>query len=235
MRLPAAPPPLPETEVHVWHLVASQPPDEATLKLLAVDEVKRAAAFRFEADRSTYQLARCALRTLAGAYLEQDAAALQFSYTEYQKPQLPGTGLRFNVSHSNRNILIAFCRNHAVGVDIEYHDRSVEVAEIAERFFAPRECAALFALPEAEWRPAFFRAWTRKEAFIKAKGGGLSIPLHDFEVTLGPADAPRLTHIAWDEADVPHWEMTTFDCGPQYTSAAIVHGIRPQWRYFRLQ
>ena len=117
---------------------------------------------------------------------------MEFRESQYGKPELVRTSreetLNFNLSHSHEAALVAVTLRRQIGVDIEYIKREFEWEEVAARFFAPGEVAGLRALPQEQQRRAFFTCWTRKEAYIKAKGGGLSIPLQEFEVSVSPAN-----------------------------------------------
>jgi 4'-phosphopantetheinyl transferase len=115
------------------------------------------------------------------------------------KPFLPNSSLRFNLSHASGTALLALGWEHDLGVDIEDASRRLDFANIAARFFAPQERQALEDLPEAEQPAAFFRCWTAKEAYIKALGGGLSIPLDSFTVSLDGEGSPALrsTNTGW--------------------------------------
>lgn len=179
-------------DVHVWRASLRPPRSrvEELRRTLAPDELVRAAAFRFPRDRDAFALARGLLRTLLGGYLGVPPGALRFAYTRYGKPYVegpPGAGsLCFNLSHAHDIVLYAFARGRKVGVDVEYLRREFACDEIARRFFSPRELEALRAVPPERRTEAFFDRWTRKEAFVKAVGEGLSFPLDRFEVSLEP-------------------------------------------------
>src|ERR1043166_1017688 len=171
---------LPDEEVHVWRAGLDLPPAqlERLHRVLSPDEQEKAAWFHFEKDRQHFTAARGFLRMILGRYLGSDPGELRFSYNSYGKPSLAAEfstpPLRFNLAHSHGLALFAFNCGRELGIDLESirPDRATE--EIAERFFAEAEVAALRSLPlEARVR-AFFDCWTRKEAFIKARGMGLS-------------------------------------------------------------
>jgi 4'-phosphopantetheinyl transferase len=145
---------------------------------LTPDEMERASRFRFERDRNQYIVCRGTLRELLGV-------GEPFVYGAWGKPYLVGSEVRFNVSHSDGMGMIAVARGREVGCDIERVDPSFADENIPERFFSAYEVGALRGLPEAEQCSAFFRCWTRKEAFIKACGMGVSFGLDTFDVTVG--------------------------------------------------
>ncbi len=224
----SAPPglPLERDAVHVWHAGLSLPPDqlERLRQALSADERERAARFVFAKDRDRFVAARGILRDILGNYLGQPGGALRFEYGPYGKPALAGEprGLRFNVSHSGDLALVAVTRGQEIGIDVEAVRPERADEQLARRFFSPREVAALLALPEAERGAAFFACWTRKEAYIKARGDGLSIPLDAFDVSLAPGEACALLRASGD--DPARWALRALDTGPGYAAALAVEG-----------
>lgn len=195
---PPAPqfPALADREIHVWS--AGLDVDAKTrggLKAaLTSEEHVRAARFRFERDRQRFTVARGILRDILSRYLHCRPAELAFSYGPHGKPALANdtTSLCFNVSHSGELALYAVSPGVEVGVDVERVEARNAGRDIAERFFAPREIAALGSLPSDLQVEAFFLCWTRKEAYIKAIGKGISIPLESFEVSLMPGQSAAI-------------------------------------------
>src|SRR5260370_32955202 len=169
------------------------------LLTLSPDESARAHRFPFEKDRIPFTRCRSALRDLLAGYLAIPAADIRFEYLTSGKPQLAAeqnpSALQFNVSHSANMALIAVGSEHRLGVDIEKIRGDVDTSALAERFFSLRERAGLQALPEHLRVPGFFACWTRKEAFLKATGEGLSFPLADFSVTTHPDLDPEIEEI----------------------------------------
>lgn len=223
-------------QIHVWMVdVPSNKVNEvAFFSLLSKDEKERANRFRFEKDRLIYVTAKAILRKLIGQYLNIDPTNIIFQYYKKGKPYINSKeDLKFNVSHSGDKVLIGFSLQHEMGVDIEYNKRKVKLKEVAKRFFSQTEYEKMVQLPKSQWRTAFFNCWTRKEAFIKAKGGGLSIPLDQFEVTLIPNEKPALQIIRWDQEDVPNWDLQTFDYETDYTGATIVHQPGLEYKWFK--
>jgi 4'-phosphopantetheinyl transferase len=222
--------------VHVWQaaLTVSAQRLARLEALLADDERERAARFRFERDRSRYIAGRGMLRELLGRYLGCTPGALEFSYSEFGKPELPDSELRFNLAHSGDLALFAFGLHDALGVDVEAERPLRDAPGIARRFFSERERAALASLPEDQQTAAFFRCWTRKEAFIKAVGEGLSYPLDGFDVTLLPGEPARLLAIGGSEEEALSWLIWHLKPAPGYTGALTSHGPRnrlERWQY----
>jgi 4'-phosphopantetheinyl transferase len=216
--------------VHVW-AAPLDPPAAAVGRnaaLLAPDERTRAERFRFDRDRRRFTVARGVLRTLLGRYLATDPRAVAFRYESHGKPVLADAfaahGIRFNVSHSGEMALFAFARGRELGVDVEEVRRMEDGLDIAERFFSQAEVAAFRALPDEIRDDAFFNCWTRKEAYIKAVGEGLSFPLHVFDVSLAPGEPARLL-ASRDPQQAERWSLRGLpDPAPGYRAALVVEG-----------
>jgi 4'-phosphopantetheinyl transferase len=198
-------------------------PSEKFIELLDHDELTRANRFHFEKDRRHFVVARGFLRVLLGRYLNRNPKQFKFNYGPYGKPALPGEGLlRFNMSHSHGIALYAVTEGRDVGVDVEYVRSDFTSDDIARRFFSPFEVENLCGLPTEERVSSFFRCWTRKEAYIKATGRGLSQPLDGFDVTLGPAESAAL--LRTDDGSHERWSMANIEVGPGYAGAVAVEG-----------
>ncbi|HKP10473.1 MAG TPA: 4'-phosphopantetheinyl transferase superfamily protein, partial [Blastocatellia bacterium] len=151
---------------------------------------------------------------------------LSFGYSEHGKPSLAGShsgDLRFNVSHSHELALFAFTWGRELGVDIEWIRPEVAGEQIAEQFFSRDEVATLRALPPGRQAEAFFNCWTRKEAYIKARGEGLSLPLHLFDVSLAPGEPAALLRAAMSD-ETTRWTMTALAPGAGYKAALVAEG-----------
>jgi 4'-phosphopantetheinyl transferase len=203
--------PVTPDELHIWYADLDRDPAavRGLRRLLAGDERERADRFRFERDRSRYTVARGLLRTIIGRYLGCAPEAVRFEYGPFGKPMLAGAaGPWFNVSHSGAAALFGFSSSAELGVDIELERIEVDRERIARRFFSPIEAAALEALPEDERARAFLSCWTRKEAFIKARGDGMSLALDSFDVTLGPGQPAAVVRTAWSSEEPTQWSLS---------------------------
>ena len=225
---PAPPrrPSLDDRSVHVWRAELDVG-DTGTARFaatLSADERLRAARFHFARDRDRFTVGRGVLRSLLGGYLGVAPAALAFAYGDHGKPALVGGGLHFNVSHSAGVALYAVARAREVGVDVEGHRADFATAEIAERFFSPAERAALRALPVEARCAAFFACWTRKEAYIKARGVGLSLALDAFDVSLAPGEPAALLATRDDPGARDRWSLQALDPGPDLAGAVVAEG-----------
>jgi 4'-phosphopantetheinyl transferase len=152
-------------------------------------------------------------------YVSAPPGDLQFTYNDWGKPELAGKDLQFNVAHSGGIALLAVTRAGVVGIDIERIRPNVTDDRIAERFFAPEEVEALRALEPSDRHEAFFRCWTRKEAFVKARGRGLSLALDRFVVSLAPHEAPALLQTKDEPAEAAEWSLHNLDPCMGYVAA----------------
>jgi 4'-phosphopantetheinyl transferase len=217
-------------EVHVWRVDLDA--DSAALRrscdILSADEQARSEQFYSLQDRGRYIIARGSLRAILARYLGTPARDLRFLSNAHGKPALePGSSpadLRFNVSHSHQLALLAFARCREVGIDVEYVLPYRADARMAARFFAPQEVAALRALPETARTEAFFRCWTRKEAYVKARGQGLSLPLNSFTVSLAPCPTTDLLTIGGDSRQAARWSLRALAPGEGYIAAVAAEG-----------
>ena len=238
--------PAPETlilsndEVHVWRAPLDVPElhVRSLWYLLTGDECQRAERYVFEKDQRHFVVARGLLRVLLGRYLGQDPQHLRFTYGPHGKPALAtdmgGDTLRFNVSHSYGLALYAMTRGREIGVDVERIRPEVAQETIAEHFFSPREVTILRALPMLLQAPAFFACWTRKEAYIKARGKGLSVPLNSFSVSLIPGKPAELLDVQSDPEESSRWSFLELVPDSHYVGALAVEGRdwRPRYRDF---
>ena len=195
--------------VEVWRGSLDQGPDlRARLEaVLDRDELERAAAFRFLRDRDRFVVGRGLLRMLLARYLGRAPEEVRFRYGRERKPALAGDELRFNLAHAEGTVLYAFSPAFDIGVDVELMGPNVADGRVAERFFSPREVAALRAVPERDRIKAFLTCWTRKEAVLKAHGDGLMLPLDSFEVTLAPGEPAELLSAEWAPGDRARWQL----------------------------
>jgi 4'-phosphopantetheinyl transferase len=227
-------------EVHVWRARLEQPQEvqDEFLRTLELDERERADRFHFEKHRRRFILGRGFLRLLLGRYLKIAPGEVRFAYGPYGKPSLghehEASGLQFDVSHSHELAVYAFVQEREIGVDVEYVKDDFQSEEIAGHFFSAREVQTLMALSKDERTAAFFRCWTRKEAYIKAFGSGLSHPLDQFDVTLAAHEPAALLRDAQDAEAVARWEMFNLEFTDNYAGALVVQGRGEGLRGFEL-
>jgi len=217
-------------EIHVWRVSLAQ--TESCLQnlqqTLSTDERTKADRFRFPKDRSQFIVSRGALRAILSRYLNISSHILRFDYNPYGKPSLTvaqgGNTLRFNLSHSRGMALIAITKNRDIGVDLEGINQNFSCLEIAEKFFSPLENSVLRSLPEHLQATAFFTCWTRKEAYIKAVGKGLSIPLNQFDVSLAPGEPAALLNVEGNPEEASKWSLIELFPSSDMVAAVAVAG-----------
>lgn len=215
-------------EVHVWKIYLKSPGLCDKREILSVDERVRASRFRFHTDSDRFIAARSSLRIILARYLQIQPAGLKFGQNAFGKPHLAGgqdqLGLRFNISHSHDMALLAVARNRDVGVDVEFRRPDFATDEIAQRFFSRLERNQLAAIAAEQKTEAFFNCWTRKEAYIKARGVGLSFPLDQFDVSFAPDAPPALLGNRRDATEVSRWSFEELSPADGYAAALTVEG-----------
>ena len=214
-----------DDEIHIWRAPLDLEPQlvHQLNTYLASDEQARAARFKFDQDRRRFVAARGILRAVLGTYLHQKPASLMFSYGSHGKPTLQlddaHGGLHFNLSHSHGVALYAVAKTREVGIDVEALRSKSDWEDIARRFFSHREYLEILAQPHEVRSDAFFQCWTRKEAYIKARGLGMTIPLNSFAVSLTSNSLHGLR-----SADSDRWSLRGVEPAPGYTGAVVGEG-----------
>jgi 4'-phosphopantetheinyl transferase len=197
----------------------------ALYELLSVDERARASGFKVEEARSSFIVSRGFLRTLLGDALAGAPETIHFEEGGHGKPLLSGahadSGIEFNVSHSGDLFLYAVSRGRTVGVDIERQKEGLAVESIAQRYFASGEARSLLEQAPEQRLSNFYRCWTRKEAYLKAKGTGLTTKLQAFEVTFLPDVPPALLHTEIDGEDPADWQVFDVPVPDGYVAALV--------------
>jgi len=230
---------LEKSQVHVWrvHLDLSEAGMSEMAKFLSVQEKEKAGRFYFSRDRKHYIATHGALRKVLSLYVKEHPALLKFLTNTYGKPHLAVAdeemvAPQFNVSHSHDVALFAIVRDGMVGIDVEKINPDFATMEIAERFFSRSEINKLCSLQGREQINGFFNCWTRKEAYIKAKGLGLSIPLNQFDVEPTPGKKPRLVASEFCPQDVGRLSMFSFDVKDDFVGALVVEGDEMNVEYY---
>jgi 4'-phosphopantetheinyl transferase len=213
--------------IHLWaaRLDPPQPEVERLHRLLDDEERARAARFRFDKHRRRFIVGRGFQRIVLGDYLGIDAGAIQLSYGPKGKPYLAGPWrgrLHFNLSNSSEMALLGVNVEREIGVDVEKLREVHEMEALAERFFSRREAPVLLALPEERKVEGFFNCWTRKEAYLKAVGTGLSAPLDRFDVTLAPGEAPRMLALEESAEKAASWSLCHLEPAEGYLGAFAI-------------
>lgn len=225
---PTTLPALAPASLHVWRVRLDQDDYAPYLALLTPDEHQRAQRYLVAHARQQFVGVRVVLRVLLAAYLQRAPDALRFAYAPNGKPALAVAGaadrdgphsLHFNVAHSHTWGLLAFSCAAPVGVDVEQLRAEVATPELAHRYFAPSEAAALHALPPNQQHAAFFAYWTHKEACVKAIGGTLAHGLQQFTFTASDADTLHLHRTPADQPPPAAWTVTALPLSTGYAAA----------------
>jgi 4'-phosphopantetheinyl transferase len=223
-----------EHEVHVWKasLETSNSVMQNLERVLSKDEVTQAKRFHFEKDRRHWIVAHGMLRILLSRYSHSDPTQLCFGSNAYGKPFLAfpslSPPLHFNLSHSAGLALYAFSFARQVGIDVEHKHADIDCDSLAKVSFLPSEQALLHSLPDNLKLDAFYNCWTRKEAYIKAIGKGLSIPIHKFGVSIIPGEPAVLLQSREYPGEVTRWSLQDLAPGTAYAGALAVEGTG--WR-----
>lgn len=237
------PPPglkLKNNEVHVWKTSLEPLTEdiEHLQRILSDEECERAKRFYFEKDRRRWVVAHAYLRIVLGRYLDMHPDQLRFITNEYGKPSLlyppSGARLHFNLSHSGELALYAFAYDRQVGIDIEYMRADLNLSELVTHHFSAYERSAFSALPQTLQTEAFYLCWARKEAYIKARGKGLAIPLDQFDVSLVPGEPAALLHSREEPEINKRWVLHALSPQVRYAAALVVEGFDCQLRCWQL-
>jgi 4'-phosphopantetheinyl transferase len=197
-------------------------------EILSDEERGRADRFYFEPVRQRFVACRVVLRHCLARCLNRDPVEIVFEYGPHGKPQLSAAQnrdrLSFNVAHSADVALIAIGWNCELGADVEAISSPASWRSIAQRFFAPSEWTQLQELPEALQPAGFYRAWTGKEAYMKATGRGMSLPLGRFAVCVDPRLPPRLIEVCDDASETARWHVRAPNPTGGYAAAVMWDG-----------
>ncbi len=216
-----------ENEIHVWRtqLDFSSAQIEQLWQLLSIEEQKRGLRYKFAQHKRRFTAAKGMLRLILSQYLNQAPEQINFTYNAHGKPQLDQgskLSLEFNTSDSNEIALFAISATEPVGVDLEFIHKEIDAEAIARRFFSDYEVRELLELPNEQRNAAFFNIWTRKEAFIKALGLGLSFPLKGFDVSLEKQAA--LLSVRQGGHIAAEWSLFALEPAEDYAGALAVRG-----------
>ncbi len=223
-------------QVDVWCAHLNIPNDslKSLETTLSADEAERAAHFHFPADRDRFIASHGFLRDVLARYLHCEPRQLIFSIGTYGKPALFANSsqkkIEFNLSHSRDYALVAVTWEHKVGIDVEWARQGISSQVIARQYFSKSEVAELVALPSEKWQAGFFNCWTRKEAYIKAQGQGLSLPLESFDVSLTPNEPAILRATRPDQEEAARWTLLSLEIDPRYSSAVAVDAKSVEFR-----
>lgn len=217
-------------EVHVWRVLldVSAVQFESLLKFLSVEELERAERFHFEKDQRRFIMARGILRKILGHYLKKNPDEICFEYTSYGKPALtPGVNndkLCFNLSHSGAFALYAITQRKKIGIDIERIRDDIQIEQVARKFFSQNEISSLEKVDINKRSGLFFQYWTRKEAFIKARGEGISFPMEQCDVSLISGRVLSPVTVQDNNSEISNLHVQDLFPGNGYAAAIALEG-----------
>jgi 4'-phosphopantetheinyl transferase len=215
------------SDVDIWSARLAPPLMQDLTGILSTYEKKRSQQLRFDRDKLRYVFSRGILRLILSKYLEESPDQIEIVIGPHGKPALSQWegkySIHFNLSHSHEWVLYSITRVGEIGVDVEKMREVPDMEKIIGRFFSVRERAAFNDLPPSERKQAFFNCWSRKEALIKAMGGGLSLPLDQFDVSILPNQPAALLDIHWDPLEVHHWLLSEIWLDAYHAAAMAVN------------
>jgi 4'-phosphopantetheinyl transferase len=226
---------LPTNQTHIWFINfdITEEKFNSLNSFLSKDEIIKASKFRFKKDKNCSIISRGALRLLSSKYLNIKPEDIIFKYGKYGKPEYNiDTELKFNVSHSGNMAILSFVKDFDIGVDIEKIKDDFDVLDIATNYFSELEIEALKKVSKEKQAEHFYRCWTRKESFIKAKSQGLSFPLDSFSVCINSDKETELLETKWDKEEKDTWELFTFSPHQNYIGAVSIQGSVKSIEYF---
>lgn len=217
--------------VDIWRIGPAERDTElhCCYEVLSVDEILRARRFHFDKHRRAFIMTRGTMRQILSLYTNITPADLSFRYGRRGKPRLSNEvnnylDIRFSISHSGNLSLLAVTRGLEIGVDVEAMNPKLPLEEIAKRFFSANENRKLWQLPLALQAECFFSCWTRKEAYLKALGEGLAVPLDSFDVAFGPGVRAALLEVRTNNSEASRWSMYNVAVAKGYKAALVVEG-----------
>ena len=225
-----------DSKIDIWSVSIEQHVNKLPdyWELLSSFEKEKANRFRFEKDKNCYVIARGLLRILLSRYLNLKSQKINFRYAEKGKPYLQHpSNIKFNLSHSKNCIVLAFTKNIEIGIDVEYTKNNLEILQVADSFFSKQEIKELKSLQPIYRLSAFYNCWTRKEAFIKATGDGLSFPLNQFTVSLESSKSAEIKEILWDNKEKDLWSLETFTPQKDYIGAVASRNKIKDINYYK--
>ncbi len=226
------------TEVHIWNVDIQKHVHDLELyhKLLSSAETEQAGRFHFEKDKIRYTITHAVFRLLISSYSGIEPVDVEYSYNKHKKPCLQEKAkfknLTFNLSHSGMLIVFAFALNRELGIDIEKIKPMNDADGLIERFCSEREKSDYFSIPAEMRNKAFFRCWSRKEAYIKARGTGLYFSLAKFSVSIKPEDPPMLLEVKDEPDETERWRLYDLDISKDYSSSLMVENGEVMLRFF---
>ena len=221
---------LPNDKIHLWYtyLYPQNFDLDKFFQILSDDEKLRVKTFHFKKDKECFLIGRGILRLLLSAYLGIKPYDVEFYYGTNGKPFLNMTSnVNFNLSHSQKLLVLSFSRNRMIGVDIEYI-QLIDIKNIVERFFSPIEYKMFEGINESDRLISFFKWWTRKESFIKAIGKGMTQCFREFDVTVLPDHEAKILNIRNEANEAASWSLHDIIIDPDYSCCVCIENVKDE-------
>lgn len=222
--------------VHIWKIFFSDYSNEEAFysKILSHAELARSSRFHFQIDSIRYKVSRVVAKVLLSKVLSIKPSNIELQLNDYGKPKLiaKSNNIFFNVSHSANLGLIAITDIGPIGIDVERYRKKMLAEKFARRFFSESEVKEYLDLPHGQKEEGFFNCWTRKEAFIKALGLGLAMPLKDFDVTLTPGEVSQLIEVRNRKEQAAGWLLKNIPLKEDYAAAFSINANNVQEKYW---
>ena len=216
-----------QNEIHIYRTRTDLNENELNSfrKILSEDENTKAERYKFNYLKNNYTACRGFLREILSGYTGITSSKIKFSYSEFGKPFLKDSNLRFNVSHSGNKGIIAVNIEDELGIDIELKREVPDLLSLSGRFFSKSEVTELSKTDSGKLTDSFFYCWTRKEAFIKAVGSGLQYPLNSFSVSINDKADPKIIEIANDVTEAHKWKLHNLLAAKDYISSLAIRDL----------
>lgn len=217
-----------EDEIHVYRLYPLKDDHDTgeMMSVLSGDEIDKAGRFKFIKDRNNFINCHSFLRRKLASYISLKPSEIIFSYTDKGKPYINSSQLKFNLSHSHGFGVFAFTLNDEIGIDTEKLREIPDALKISDRYFSEGEITKLRTVDSMNINKAFLTCWTRKEAFIKAVGDGLSYPLKDFEVSLLANETPEILYIKGKETETSSWKILDINLSHDHITSLAIRSFK---------
>lgn len=198
---------------------------DALIEILSPSECQKVKSFRLEEEQNQFLISKALLKLILARYTGQTAQSIQLSYSINGKPYITNkSGVQFNLSHTGNALLIGFTKNVDIGVDIERVNRTVNFSKIIPLLYSEKELETFNSLKDNDKNDSFFKSWTCKEAFIKAKGSGLTFPINQLELSLLDGEKVKIQNTPWDFLEKEYWDIISFKYSNIYRFALAAKG-----------
>lgn len=216
---------LPPNTLHLYYGLTTDFNLDELLPILSEDELQRVEKIKKEEDKQLYISCRAFLRKILARYLEMKPQDIEFEYGKHGKPSLKGIAdIQFSLSHTRELFLLGFARESAVGVDVEYMEREIDIEKLSSYVFSNKELDKFIIADKKLQQELFMNAWTRKEAILKAKGSGLTFPMKEVEVSFLKEEKTQVLSTPWGKNEEKEWFLDSFDLPGGYRAAVAVNG-----------